>query len=145
MTISLVGEVAVKSAGSGAGNAGAEAAGAGGGHWRAGAAGTCVCAMAWIKGREKQGQRSCSWPNERTDESSEFLLQWREDSQPLAYTCDFDGDGKPAAHAEGLGGDLQDRGGLLAFVLRALHQAHHLLDEFEGKSVCFCAMHSGVS
>ncbi len=53
----------------------------------------------------------------------------------LRLHLNFDGDGKSAAHAKRLGGDLQDRSGLLALVLRALNQAHHLLDEFERKTV----------
>ena len=56
--------------------------------------------------------------------------------QTSALYLNFNGDGKSAAHAEGLGGQLQDGGGLLAFVLAALHKAHHLLDELQGKSVC---------
>ena len=44
---------------------------------------------------------------------------------------DFDGDGESAAHAKRLGRDLQDRSGLLALVLGALHKAHHLLDKIE--------------
>src|ERR1035438_5263551 len=47
----------------------------------------------------------------------------------------FDGNGKSAAHAKRLGGDFQNRGSLLAFVFGLLHQADHLFDEFQRKSV----------
>ena len=56
----------------------------------------------------------------------------------------FDGNGKSAAHAKRLGGHLQDRRGLLAFVLAALHQAHHLLDELQGKSVSLSDLLDGT-
>src|SRR5580698_7257364 len=51
---------------------------------------------------------------------------------------DFDGDGKPAPHAKGLGRDFEYRSGLLALVFGTLDQTHHLFDEIEGESVFFC-------
>src|ERR1019366_9712082 len=81
-----------------------------------------------------------------------FLLISRESSQILAYTptstlrliprhrrlyLHLDGDGESAPHSKRFTRNLQHRGGLLAFVLRPLHQPHHLLDERKRKSVFF--------
>jgi hypothetical protein len=47
----------------------------------------------------------------------------------------FDRDRESPAHAEGLGGDLEDRCGLLALVLGALDEPYGLPDEVERESV----------
>ena len=72
--------------------------------------------------------------DERTDESSGFSFKCGKLPHFSLY-LNFDGNGKSAAHAKGLCSHLQDRRGLLAFVLRALYQANHLLDEREGNTV----------
>src|SRR6266851_5960534 len=46
-------------------------------------------------------------------------------------------DGKGAADAEGLGGDLQARRGLLALILIAVHAQRHLAYQLEAKSIVF--------
>src|SRR5712692_6127939 len=43
--------------------------------------------------------------------------------------------GKGTADAEGLGGDLQARGGLLALILIAVHAQRHLAYQLEAKSI----------
>src|SRR5712692_8977963 len=44
-------------------------------------------------------------------------------------------DGKGAADAEGLGGDLQTRRGLLALIFIAVHAQRHLAHQLEAKSI----------
>src|SRR5712691_1379614 len=44
-------------------------------------------------------------------------------------------DGKGAADAEGLGGDLQARRGLLALIFIAVHAQRHLAYQLEAKSI----------
>src|SRR6185312_1635385 len=156
-TVSLVGEAAVKFLGSGLGKVGAAAgAGAGGtacdagvvgagafcGAVTAGAGGSCCWAKDCAAGSERAAiaaimakvpgavprparRAPAHLANERI---KLFLLL-------SSLYLNPGGDGKPATHAERLGSDFQDWRGLLTFVFRFFDQAHHLLDEIEGKSV----------
>jgi hypothetical protein len=45
------------------------------------------------------------------------------------------GNGKPAPHAEGLGGNFEDGRCLLAFVLGALNKVDYMFDDGRGKTV----------
>ena len=78
--VSLVGEAAVKFAGSGLGNTGA-AAGAGAAARAAaaggGAAGTCCCATASMTGSAKSDQRGKRWQDGLDRRIKLFLLELR--------------------------------------------------------------------
>ena len=90
------------------------------------------------EGRKKQGQCDCSGQSSGiTDQANISFIAGRPRGRLPIFSLylDFDGDGKAAAHAEGLGSHLQDRSGLVAFVFRPLHQANYLLDEFERKTI----------
>src|SRR5579872_42178 len=74
--------------------------------------------------------------NRTNDESNSISSKVRKAAicPPSSLYLNLHGNGKSAARAERLRCDLQNRRRLLALVLRALHQPHHLLDEVERKT-----------